>query len=304
MDLYIHGLGTCAVGSDSDFADATAKLENVPIKEYATASLRRRYGNVAKMMYIAACRALTDANIEDTGQVAIIAATAAGEVTTGLKLLEQIHNTRGVRISPALVPNAVHNAPAGHMSIGFKSRAPSITVSQGSLTAEAALMTASDLLEFDNVDVALVVVGDEADPVWEQRLKESGASRLSQKLADKSFQEGAAAMIIGKVPGAKHLGRITASVERANEPKIRINEIIREYLSLKDILIVARTGAGGEEISDLHSEVQLDGPGLGTSQIGAWSRLISEIKGSSQDKLLLIAKEIEDIGFLFWQRQS
>lgn len=299
--LHVHGIGLCAKGSTEPFNEETGRLEDVPIKDYARPALRRRYGRVARLMYIAACRAIEDAGVEDPTVLDIVASTALGEVKTSLDLLTQINETKGVLISPSLVPNSVHNAPAGHLTIGIKDQSPAITVSQGWLCAEAAISTAWDLLALSGSKIALAVIGDEADPAWIERLEKLGATDWANELAAESFQEGAVALIVGTEPGGRKLGSIEASLERRDKDYTR--EIVERFTkNFGDNLEVrVRAGAGGIELSKI-VDATIDGPGVGTSQIGAMAVLLERMKDPSCTNLLLIGREVDEIGWLQWLR--
>ena len=299
--LHVHGIGHCAMGEAEPFENGTGRLEVVPIKDYAKPALRRRYGRVARLMYIAASRAIEDADIEDPTVLDVVASTALGEVKTSLDLLTQIHGTKGALISPALVPNSVHNAPAGHLTIGIKDRNPAITVSQGWLSVEAAISTADDLLAISGSKSALVVIGDEADPAWIERLEELGNPELAQELRNESFQEGAVALIVGTEPGGKKLGSIEASLERRDRDYSR--DIV-EHFSAKfgnNLEVRVRAGAGGDVLSKI-VDATIDGPGIGTSQIGAMAVLLTRMKDPACTNLLLIGREVDEIGWLHWLR--
>jgi len=96
----------------------------------------------------------------------IILATAMGETAVSVELLKQICETKGAGIRPSLVPNAVHNSPAGYLAIGLANHQASITISQGWLSAEAGLGAASDLICTGVAAQALVIAGDEVNPAW------------------------------------------------------------------------------------------------------------------------------------------
>ncbi len=176
MRLYIHGVGCLSLGEDEPFIDGLGALDELPIAEYAASGQRRRFGRLAKLFYVAATRAVEDAGVEDIDEMAIVGATAVGETSVSLDIITQIRASRGKTLSPRLVPNSVHNSPAGYFSIGKKNHRPSVTVSQGWLSGEAGLMAAADILTLGLADKVLVMSGDETDPAWVTRLEEVGAS--------------------------------------------------------------------------------------------------------------------------------
>jgi len=301
--LFVHGFGLCAVGDGSPFADGLAELPDVPIKEYASPAARRRYGRVAKLMYIAASRALADAGVEDPSQVAVIAGTAMGELRSSLELVCQIHATHGAQVSPALVPNSVHNAPAGHLTIGLKNHCPSITVSQGWLSAEAALAAARDLLELSGSTMALVIVGDEVDLAWPDRLRGAGAAALAAQLDGERFQEGAAALVLGLEPGGRRLGAVAASVERANDVSVRAEALVAEIEAASGprLDVRLRSGAGGARLREAVGG-EVVGPGQGTSQVGALLELVRCLRGEGSAEALVLGAELDELGWIHYRR--
>ena len=301
--LFVHGFGVCAVGDGGPFAAGLAELPDVPIKEYASPAARRRYGRVAKLMYIAASRALADAGAADPSDVAVIAGTAMGELRASLELVGQIHATRGAQVSPALVPNSVHNASAGHLTIGLKNRAPSVTVSQGWLSAEAAIAAARDVICSSGFDRAVVVVGDEVDATWLDRLREKGAAALAAQLEAEGFQEGAAALVLGREPGGRALGTVAASVERAEDVPARARTIVARIQNESGVRpdVRLRSGAGGERLLGAVGG-EIAGPGQGTSQVGALLELVRHLRGEGSADALILGAELDEIGWIHFRR--
>lgn len=308
--LHVHGIGSCALGKDGPFADGPGQLAEVPIKQYAKPAKLRRYARAARLVYVAAHRAIEDAAVDDPTTLAVVTSTAMGELTASLKLLEQIHEKRGVGISPALVPNTVHNAPAGHLTIGIGSHAPAVTVSQGWLSAEAALTAAGDLLEIGGADRALVVIGDESDPAWVERLVQAGAGDWARELEQEAFQEGAVGVVLGLHPGGRELGSVEAWVERVEDRRSGIARMLERLGELSSrVEARARHGAGGRELAEIleevlgeSSSVVLDGPGAGSSQAGALWSLLDRMADPTCEELVLLGSEADEIGLVRWRR--
>ncbi len=310
--LYIHGIGTMAAGHDAAFSETMAALETLPIKEFVPPRKSRRFGRLSKMIYIAAAREIARAGIEDTTALPVINATCMGEAAASLGLLEQIHRTRGKTISPALVPNSVHNAPAGYLTIGLGNRAPSITVSQGWLSSEAAVAAASDWMSAGLSDRLLVLSGDEADPKWLDRLREEGADSFARGLEEEAFQEGAVAMVLGSAPSAFCLGRVIAGVERCMSEPVEIAHLLEKYEIRvgRDAEVCVRVGAKGEPLRHIAAKalnrpvgsIRVDGRGIGTAQAYALNRLAATVETPEADELLLLGGEVDEVAFLHWQR--
>jgi hypothetical protein len=301
--LFLHGLGTCALGEEAPFAEGLGEIPDVPIKDYAAASVRRRYARLARLMVVAGSRALADAGVADPSQVAVVAGTALGELRASLELVCQIRATRGAQVSPALVPNSVHNAPAGHLTIALKNHCPSVTVSQGWLSAEAALAAAADVLSMGGATRALVVAGDEVDAAWAGRLREAGAGELAAALEAEAFQEGAAALVVGLEPGEKPLGAVEASVERAGDPKARAASLVARLSAGAGgaSKILLRVGAGGESLRAAIGGA-IAGRGIGTSQAGALLELARISRDTAVSHALLLGAECDELGWIAFSR--
>ncbi|MCP4676547.1 MAG: beta-ketoacyl synthase chain length factor [Deltaproteobacteria bacterium] len=312
MRLYIHGIGTLSRGLDEPFEQRMSSLEDIPIKDYARPAFRRRFAKLSKMTYIAATRAIADAGVENPSELSIVGFSALGETTVSLDLLAQIRKSMGRTLRPWLVPNSVHNAPAGYLSIGLENHEPSLTVSQGRLAPEAGLTAAEDLLATGAAKQALIVGGDEADPNWVTRLEEAGSTYLAEKLAAERFQEGAVAIVVGKTRGGRDLGSVLAGVERADANPDGIAALLKKYSVTPgpDAEIRARVSAGGKELLEAikaatqrdTQNVLLDGPGLGTSQVGSLSALAASIRNGKTKELLTIGCEVDELAFLHWVR--
>ncbi len=312
MRLHIHGIGTLSLGLDEPFVQGTGSLQNIPIGDYAKPGLRRKFGRLAKLYYVAAARAIEDARIEDPDGFAIVTSTALGEASVSLNIIAQIHESRGKVLSPRLVPNSVHNSPAGHLSIGKKNHSPAITVSQGWLSAEAGLMAAEDLFQIGMAEKALVVFGDEADPSWSERLDELGATPWAERVASEAFQEGAVALVVGREPGGRGLGTVSARVERIGSQRDKLVSVLeknRIHVGPRAEIRV-RSSAGGETIREAisrglgidRSRIHLDGPGLGTAQAGAFIALQECIERTDCEELLLLGAEMDETAFVHWKR--
>ncbi|MCP4603002.1 MAG: hypothetical protein GY847_21215 [Proteobacteria bacterium] len=310
MRLYIHGIGALTLGVDEPFVEGVGRLENIPINEYARPAFRRRFARLSKLTYVAASKAMADARVEDPEKLAIITSSALGETTVSLDLLAQIQKSMGRTLRPWLVPNSVHNAPAGYLSIGHKNRQPSVTASQGWLSSEAGIVAAEDILATDQAERALIISGDEADPNWVERLEEAGASKWADMLNKEAFQEGVTALVVGKEPGGRELGSLTAGVERAAKGPDALIEMLKRYgiTPGPNTEIRVRLSAAGEELKNsvertfegISEKIHFDGPGPGSVQAGALAALNACISKGSSNELLLFGREIDEIAFVHW----
>jgi hypothetical protein len=314
MELHIHGIGALSLGLDEPFVDEVGTLKNIPIAEYARPGLRRKFGRLAKIFYIAASRAIENADIEDIGELALVTSTAMGEATVSLDIIAQIHASKGKTLSPRLVPNSVHNSPAGHISIGKKNKRPSVTVSQGWLSAEAGLVAAEDFLITGLANKVLVVFGDEADSSWVERLEQRGAGHWAKKLHGERFQEGAVALVVGKEPGGQRLGSLVSRVERVRggQGEGSIARMLESFPAKpsSNATIHVRSSAGGASIRSAVGaafgvsvdSICLDGPGPGTAQAGPLCVLLETIRAGNEQELVAFGSELDELAFVHWKR--
>ncbi|HUT76079.1 MAG TPA: beta-ketoacyl synthase N-terminal-like domain-containing protein [Polyangia bacterium] len=310
MRLHVHGAGRIALGRDEPLGAepwrSLGRLGDVPIKQHAPPSAYRRFGRLTRLMYMAGLRAIADAGLETTDRLAVVTGTALGEVATSLELLGRIHGSKGAAVGAALVPGSVHNAPAGQLTIGLKSRGPSLTVSHGALSAEAAICAAADLIASGAAELALVVCGDEADPAWSERLDSLGATELARSLRAEAFQEGAAALVVGREPGGRRLGSLAATLERA--PSLERAGALVEGITGGPVAAEARwlvrPGAGGEALAAglaavLGRAVICDDPGRGVAQAGALAILADALldrQPALAVELVILGRELDDLG--------
>ncbi len=311
MRLYIHGIGTMTLGLDEPFGDGMACLSDIPIKDYAPLAKRRRFGQLTKLFYVAGLRAVADAQVADPAKLAIVGATALGEASAALKLLTQIQKSRGRLISPNLVPNSVHNAPAGHLTIGMENKMPSVTISQGRLSGEAALSAAADLLDLGQANQVLIVAGDEAQPTWAEELETLGATAWATQLDRNAYQEGAVALVVGREPGGRKLGSIISHVVRTDLSPEGLSSVFKAYRidPGKDASIRVRLTGGRPEITaqvahalKRNRDTVLDGAGPGIAQAGSFVDLVKGIEQLDLNELLSLSFEADELAFLYWVR--
>lgn len=310
MALFIHAIAGAGRGFEAPYEGVISRIEDIPIKDYASAGQRRRFGRLAKLVYVAASRALQQTGIEALSTLPIVTGTALGEATVTLELLTQIHETAGATISPSLVPNSVHNSPAAYLSIGLGDRQPSVTVSQGWLSAHAALVAAEDYLSMGIASRALVVVGDEADPAWIDRLTSRGADDLARNLNNEAMQENAVALVVGLHPGGQRLGRVHSTVVATCDPCSSFHAALREWcIELDSSSTVVFQGLG-PVLADIEAAatrqgavIERPGPGLGTSAGGALACL-AEALGKERKSLVSVAAELGELGVLHWSADN
>ncbi len=312
MTLFIHGIGHICAGIDEPHNKSTKRLEEIHISKWAKGSVRRRMGRPAQMAFVAAKRALENARLDNSDQIAIVTASSLGDTSVGLDTLSVHRRTMERKLRTWLLPNATHNAPAGHLSIALKSTSPSLTVSHGWLSAESAISAAHDLIVSDTSRYVLVVVGDEADPEWGDLLRTWGANEWADRLDDERFQEGAVALVLGGQPGENALGRIHSFVERCETEPIALKGAMMrhriDHSSSTEVRIRANAGdrdlllSSAEALERSENEIHMEEAGAGTSQTGPLAILAKHVENDNSSDLLFISREMDDLAVLHWSR--
>lgn len=282
--LFIQGVGGLGLGGIE--GTGTVQLEDIPIKDYAKPALRRRYGRVAKLMTIAAKRALEDSGAVELDKMGIVTATAMGEANVTLELLSQIRETRGKAAGAALVANSVHNAPAGHLTIALGIQGPAVTVSQGWLSGHAALAAAADLVFAGLVPRVLAVCGDEVDLRWIRMLEDAGAESFAEALERCAFKESAAALVLSAAPGPDCKGSVVGGVVRCDDSSGGI--------------AAALEGAGIRR--DREGEGAAASP-LGM-QAGSLGAVVSAVQKRSLGELLVLHREADELGYTHYRPET
>jgi hypothetical protein len=124
---------------------------------------------------------------DDLDRLPLVWATSHGEFGSTAQFLRTFFAKGPAGASPLYFQNAVHNAPAGHLSIAFGLRGPSETICAGPYTALRAIERALTM-----GGPVLVVVADDLNPDVQLGIELAGG--LAPPGAP--FGEGAAAMIV------------------------------------------------------------------------------------------------------------
>ncbi len=160
-------------GADADLA-ALPELPDGPSFQLAPDPVRpervaagtwRRMSRLARIA--AACAAPVLERRADLDALALFWGTGIGEFSSTATFLRSLFLKGAAGASPLAFQNAVHNAPAGHLSIAFGLRGPSETVCAGPLTAIRTLERALAWVMLRERP-ALVLVGDDLGPEVQQ----------------------------------------------------------------------------------------------------------------------------------------
>jgi 3-oxoacyl-[acyl-carrier-protein] synthase II len=123
----------------------------------------RRFGRAAAAVTLGVERALADADL-DASTAGLVAGSAYGSVERSVEFVRRVLEKGVRRANPAEFPHLVASAAAGNASLYLGLRGPVFGVAGGEASAESALATALDLLDFS--DGGLVAGAAEAlDPI-------------------------------------------------------------------------------------------------------------------------------------------
>ena len=202
MTVTLLGLGLIAPGVGDAF-----RVRNLPQLEQARP---KRLPRLEHMALAAAQKAL--APITDLQRLALVFGTGYGGLTATRDFLEGMA-ARGAEFgSPIAFQQSVHHSPAGQISIALGSRGPALTTSTRELSGESALQVAITLLATERAEEVLVVAADEWTATLEAGYRAFGSLATEDgEQSRRALQpsEGAAAVLLGKTPGALQLEMCT-----------------------------------------------------------------------------------------------
>jgi len=233
VTVSILGLGLVAPGVEDAF-----RVRTLP--ELADGSAKR-LTRLERMALVAAQRAL--ANEGEMPDLALVFGTGYGALAATAEFLDGIA-TRGAAFGrPIAFQQSVHHSPAGQLSILLGSHGPALTMTAREVSGESALKVGMTLLDSGRSDRVLVVAADE----WTESLAAGYRSfECPQAL---SLGEGAAAVLLGAVPGALSVERCTLTAHPC--PVLRF--ATREQL--RPLLLEGASGVGSVSISAASDEV-------------------------------------------------
>lgn len=132
-DVAIDTLPDLPGGLSFHLAPDPPRPELVPVGTW------RRMSRVARIAAACAAPVLERPGAPDRADLALFWGTGIGEFASTAGFLRTLFSKGPAGASPLAFQNAVHNAPAGHLSIAFGLRGPSETLCAGPLTSFRAL---------------------------------------------------------------------------------------------------------------------------------------------------------------------
>ncbi len=135
-------------------------------RRYASRADWRRMNEFERMCAAAARLAWSDAALAPTRtertNVAVVFATAAGALQDGVTFETALRAGAGAaHASPILFPHTAGNGAAGHVCTMLGLHGPMLSITQGGASGVVALQHGADLVRRGEVDVAIVLAGEE-----------------------------------------------------------------------------------------------------------------------------------------------
>ncbi len=192
---YVQGLGLWTPG----YATATAWCRGDPDPsvegpgiDLLSGPLRRRATALTRMAVEVFRQATTEAG-HDPATVPSVWATAHGEHSTAIRILEMMRRGEG-KLSPTHFHNSVHNTASGYASIATGNCAPSTTLSGGAELVASTFLEGICRLEAGDKDVVLVLADEPPRPPFDQ---ESVSVPLALAFSLSNRRDGALGVLSG-----------------------------------------------------------------------------------------------------------
>ena len=119
----------------------------------------KKMERLSRVVSVAAKGAMNDAALEKgavaAGRGAVVTGSSFGALDSILTFHRQLETDGPSSVNPNVFPPTSHNVAGGHLSIEFAFSGPLIHFASGSLSAEQAILYASDLIETGRADVVI-----------------------------------------------------------------------------------------------------------------------------------------------------
>lgn len=299
MTLYIHGIASRTSLHASD--PHCNRIEEMEDLEDLPKPMRRKMGRLAKLMFSAVSEITGPGELP--AEFPLVIGTAYGEVEMGLTVLQDIYESEGELLRPIKVQNSVHVSISGYLGILLQNQGPTLTVSQGRLTAEASILALESMLQEGIYEKGVVVIGDIYDPQWARTLGEK-APRFQQLLEENPPDEGVVAVVLGRnKPLDGRYDDLTMSAmtvhlpEGCSEYGAVMAKILPSESKGLDIIIRNIRGQQDYDYSQLSSGKVSLFPDFYTRSLGGPLTFIADtISGATMQKMVIISREDDDLG--------
>jgi 3-oxoacyl-[acyl-carrier-protein] synthase II len=141
-----------------------AEVRNFNARDFIKSAHARRMDKLSRFITAATRMAVEDARLplaERTDRVGVVVGTAVGNLSETGTHLERLYVKGPSGVSPLIFPNLVMNAPASYVGMELGLTGVNLTVAQGEISGEQAIVLACDLIRDGRADVVLAGGGDE-----------------------------------------------------------------------------------------------------------------------------------------------
>ena len=176
----------------------------IPFGDHLDLARARRLDRAARLVTIAADRALASASLAGASDASIgaVIGTAFANVDASLAFIRRLVDKGASLVSPAEFPNLVPSSPAGHAAIYLRLRGPIVATADVGATGEAAIVLGVDLVTAGEARAIVAGAIEEATPMID------GCIGVVASTPRGVRSEGAAAIVLEAEQSARARGAV------------------------------------------------------------------------------------------------
>ena len=255
-----------------------AAVEEVEAKKFLAGAALRRIDRLSRMIGVAASMAFEDAELGEhyeKEQTGIVIGSAYGNIANTVEYLARVFEKGPAFASPMTFPNLVLNAPASYAAIHLESTGPNLSVTQGEVSGEQAIICACEMISKGQASAVLAGAGDELQEVIVDAYRSLKALSPAQGASSRvlpydrgrdgiGLGEGSAVVAIETIEGARQRkAKIYAEIDywnsfsipaplfdwprRADDAIRRIKDLLAPSL-LDEVDVVMASGNGSKSL--------------------------------------------------------
>jgi 3-oxoacyl-[acyl-carrier-protein] synthase II len=141
-----------------------AEVRGFNARDFIKSAHARRMDKLSRFITAASRLAVDDARLPlagSTDRIAVVVGSAVGNLSETGAHLERLYVKGPSGVSPFIFPNLVMNAPASYVGMELGLTGVNLTLAQGEVSGEQALILGCDLIRDGRADVVLAGGGDE-----------------------------------------------------------------------------------------------------------------------------------------------
>ena len=142
-----------------------AQVHGFTAKEFIRSMHLRRMDKLSRMIVAASRMALDDARVPrdrlPPESIGVVVGSALGNMSESIAHLERVFGNGPPSVSPMMFPNLVLNAPASYVGMELEVTGVNLTVAQGEISGEQAIILGCQLVRSGRAQMVLAGGGDE-----------------------------------------------------------------------------------------------------------------------------------------------